>query len=299
MKTIRLGFAGLGLVSVLAIAGLAQPPACGDKDYDCQIRGFQAQLKADPGNIEMYYSLGVAYQNKGDDSQAIAMYDRYLSGGVTNPQYLADAYYERAFLRAKLGDPELAINDYTQAIKHVPTNAQFYIERGDTFAKLKNYDPAIADYTKALTLKPDVSAVYESRGYAYMEKKSYPLAIADFTKAMTLDPERAEAYYNRGTIYYRQKLYAKAIVDMNKYIEMGKAEPEYLADGYLNRGLSQFFLGFTVKAIADFTKAIELAPEKKKVYVARANAYRKLKKLALAIADEKKAATLEDEPEDQ
>jgi Flp pilus assembly protein TadD len=46
------------------------------------------------------------------------------------------------------------------------------------------------------------------------------------------------------------------------------------------------------KAIADFTEVIRLKPDRRKTYELRAIAYRKIGKLDLAKADEKKASEL-------
>lgn len=294
-RIILLSFTLIALIGSLTGNGLSQKPACGEKDYDCQIKDFQAKIKADPRNIELYYELGLAYEYKEDYAQAVVMFDKYLAGGVTDPQYLADAYVERGYSYGKLGKPDRAVSDYTQAIKYVATNPQYYSDRGDAYSDLKNYDSAIADYTKAITMDPESAVSYEGRGYVYMEKTEYPQAIADFTKAIELNPETPEAFYNRGTSYYRLRQYAKAIPDLTRYIELNQSTPQYLADGYINRGLAQLYSGFPSKAVADFTKAIELAPNEKEAYIGRALAYRQLRKNALADADDKKAASLPDD----
>lgn len=266
---------------------------CGETDYDCKIRLYQGLIKADAQNIEAYYNLGTAYQSKGDDVQAVAMYDIYITAGRSKPEYMADAYHNRGISQRRLGKNELAVSDYTKAIGLVPTDATTYQARGNAYSDLKNYDAAIADHTKAISLKPDLSSAYFGRGYAYMEKIDYEMAKADFTKALSINPGYAESYYNRGTIYYRQKDYPRAISDLDKYISLNLSESGLIADGYVNRGLALFYSGNTQKAIDDYTKAIELAPTMSNAYVNRALAYRKLNKIALALADEKKAAALD------
>ena len=61
-----------------------------------------------------------------------------------------------------------------------------------------SYDLAIADYTEAIKLDPNDPDVYNNRGQAYDNKGEFDLAIADYTAAIRLDSEDARAYYNRG-----------------------------------------------------------------------------------------------------
>lgn len=271
----------------------AQTSPCGATDYDCKIKYNQNQIKADPKNTEAYYNLGLAFQNKGEYAQSVAMFDLYLSIGVNNPEYMADGYYNRGFAQRNLGKNDLAIKDFTKAIGLAPTQALFYSDRGKAYNDLKNFALAVADFNKAIGLKSDHSTSYFGRGFAYMEQKDYVRAAADFTKVIALDPASYEAYYNRGTAYYHLKRYAESITDLNKYIALNQADTRFMADGYNSRGLSYLYSGSAVKAVGDFTKAIELAPAVKNGYVNRALAYRKLNKIVLAEADERKAATLQ------
>jgi tetratricopeptide (TPR) repeat protein len=279
------------MILTASVAAIAQQVTCGDTDYDCQIKQYREQIRINPRDIEAYYSLASALQGKGDFASSIGYLDMYIASGVPKAEYMADAYNRRGFAQKKIGHHELAIQDFTKGIELFP-KIYMYNNRGTSYASLKQYDPAIADHTKAIAMDPKFASAYFNRGYAYMGQKNNPPAIADFTKVIELDPAESEAFYNRGTIYYREKKYTLAIADLDQYIKMNTAEPSLMADGYLNRGLAYYYLGNTNKAIEDYTMAIGLAPALKNAYSNRAIAYRKLGKIALAEADEKKAAAL-------
>ena len=61
-----------------------------------------------------------------------------------------------------------------------------------------NLDLAIADYTQAIALKPELARAYHNRGNAYYKKNEVKRAIANYTKALELKSDLTEAYYNRG-----------------------------------------------------------------------------------------------------
>jgi len=278
------GFLFLGNVSILS-------QTCAEKDYDCKITYYQGLIKTNPKEAENYYSLAIAFQNKKDYEHAITALDVYLSSNITNNAYAADGYSGRADAKYFLKQYDGAIADYTEAINRVPSFGRYYF-RGRAYTFSKKFDLAAADFTRAISLKPDYSSAYFERGYAYMELKDYPKSEADFTKVISLDPANVEAYYNRGTLYYRTKEYAKSIADLDKYIALSPADKNLMADGYENRGLAFRFSGNAARSVEDLTKAIELAPTKNR-YLNRAAAYRLLKKVDLADADEKKAATIQ------
>jgi tetratricopeptide (TPR) repeat protein len=265
---------------------------CDKTDYDCQIKKYRSAIGANPKDAESYYNLAYALQGKEQYADSIPLLTTYLASGVTNTTYLADAYSLRGYANRILDHFDLAVSDYTKAIGYVSNKSSYYLNRGTSYSRLKKYDLALVDFTKTIELDSGNASAVFRRGVVYMDLKNNPPAIADFTRVIALDPNESEAYYNRGTIYYRQSKFALAAADLTKYIEMNAANERNMADGYLNRGLANFYLGDSNSAISDYTKAIELNPNMKKAYVYRAEAYRKVGKIALAEVDEKRAATI-------
>ena len=281
------------LTAFLSFNALAQIASeCGREDYKCQIAAYTKQIAADAGNVEAYYNRGRAFQFNGDYDQAITDFTKYIALNTSNKEYLADGYNLRASSYKKKNLLDKAIADYSKAIELVPTSADFWSNRGNAYAAQKSYDAAIPDFTKAIALAPDFAGAYVNRGHAFLNKGDDALALADFTKAMQVDPKEAEAYYNRAVIEGRRGEYSKAIADYDVYISLNTDNIPYLADGYLNRSLAYLNTGNLAQALKDATAAVDLAPKDPKTYGARAAVYRKMGKIALAEADEKKAAAL-------
>lgn len=59
------------------------------------------------------------------------------------------------------------------------------------------YDLAIDDYTEALRLDPGYIDAWNERGVAYHDMGQYYLAISDFDEALRLDPNHQNARNNR------------------------------------------------------------------------------------------------------
>lgn len=65
-----------------------------------------------------------------------------------------------------------------------------YFNRGVAWSGQNKYDLAIADYTAAIKIEPKYREAYNNRGNAYRRKGDHALAIADYTEAIKLNPKR-------------------------------------------------------------------------------------------------------------
>jgi serine/threonine-protein kinase len=68
------------------------------------------------------------------------------------------------------------------------------IERGNAAMDQHDYDMAIAEYSNAIRLDPESDVAYHNRGNAYADKGEYAKAIADFNQAIRLAPDDPDSY---------------------------------------------------------------------------------------------------------
>jgi tetratricopeptide (TPR) repeat protein len=218
-------------------------------------------------------------------------------------------FLDRGILFATRGNYELAIMDFSDAIKLEPNLAAAYMLRGralyasvskvykqeENFSgvdvistdgkasadQIRVFDQAIADFTQALRLDPDNANAYNERGSAYAAKGDYDQALADYNQAIRLDPNDTHAYNNRGLAYAKKKDYDRAIADYNQAIRLNSNN----AAAYNNRGSSYFEKKDYDRAIADYNQWIKLDPNNANAYFFRGQAYSSKKDYNRAIAD--------------
>ena len=98
-------------------------------------------------------------------------------------------------------DPDMVIGACTAAMQSgrwSGTNlAWAYNNRGIAYSNKGQYDRAIQDYDQALRLNPSDADAYHNRGNAYANKGQYDRAIQDYDQAIRLNPNDALAYRNR------------------------------------------------------------------------------------------------------
>ena len=77
-----------------------------------------------------------------------------------------------------------------------------YNNRGIAYAKLGQYQMAIEDYNKAIRLRPESFSMPTTTGdYLSLNWASIKWPSRTSTKLSLLKPDNADAYNNRGTIY--------------------------------------------------------------------------------------------------
>lgn len=117
---------------------------------------------------------------------------------------------------AKRGYLDLAIVEYTEAIRLDPKNVLAYSGRGAVYERKDELDvvdqhhrrKAVADYSEAIRLDPKNvvaycrrSILYESHAEAFHDMDELDKAITDCSERIRLDPKDAGAYWLRGEAY--------------------------------------------------------------------------------------------------
>jgi tetratricopeptide (TPR) repeat protein len=111
--------------------------------------------------------------------------------------------------RCQEGGPDLRIGGCTALIqggRETDQNlSKVFNIRGDAYRNKGNYDQAIQDFDQALRLVPNDADSFYNRGSAYLERKDYDRAIQDSDQALRLNPNDTGAFTNRGLAYAAQK----------------------------------------------------------------------------------------------
>jgi tetratricopeptide (TPR) repeat protein len=100
---------------------------------------------------------------------------------------MASAWNNRGVARARLGDLEGAVLDYTEAMRRAPTDAEYVFNRGNAYAAGGNLAQALADYTTAVTLRPDYAQAFYNRGTVRAATRDMRGAAEDWRFAVALE----------------------------------------------------------------------------------------------------------------
>lgn len=207
-----------------------------------------------------YINKADEHLNNGNYDLAISNYSQAIK---LNPGNIVYAYTGRGRAYDGKNQDDLAIQDFTKAISLDPGYTEAYIGRGDIYSKIEKYFQAIKDYSEAIRLDDTNTYLYVSRGIAYYMTGQYDLAIPDYTKAIIADPGNASNYTNRHMAYYNNNQPELAMEDITKAISL---DPDN-AGNYNNRGHCNNELGNFAEAAADFKSCLEKDPGYSLAYI--------------------------------
>ncbi len=123
----------------------------------------------------------------------------YSSNVIPSNPKDARAYQIRGFAYFSLGQNDLALADYSQAVRFAPGFSDHYRDRAGVYWALQNYPLAGADYRKAVALSPNNAAACNSLAwfliYCPEEKlRDEATAVQLAQRACNLTSGRESAY---------------------------------------------------------------------------------------------------------
>lgn len=272
-------------------------------DYRSERSIWQDTVRKRPVNARAHNNLATQLLRDGRPAEALEHLNIALGLDAT----YAKAFANRGSCRKIMGRLDLAIDDYTKAVKYEPTLGAAYASRSACWRLLQNYPEALADAEKAIAVEPDLALAYSSRGSCLMAMGRLAEALADFDKVLASrsnyyeahydkanclvamsrleeavaefdcairgKPDFASAYQNRGVCYKTMGNFKQALEDLNRAIQLQPKYPVALN----SRGVVLAQMGRTSDAFADWDRALALNPEYGEVYLNRAMVYCDLK----------------------
>jgi protein O-mannosyl-transferase len=146
---------------------------------------FGRTLQVTKNNYIAHNHFASALFKKRSLEKAIYHYNEAIR---INPVY-AHAYYNRGIVYYTLGQKQLALEDFKQAIRIIPNNpnyAEAYNNLGVTYTDLGHHQLAIENYAEAIRLRPDYAEAWNNRAFVYLSTKNMESGCRDAQKACAL-----------------------------------------------------------------------------------------------------------------
>ncbi len=177
-----------------------------------------------------------------------------LASGQVAPEFLAAIYNNRGLGYEDQGRTELAIGDYTEAIRLEPKLAVAYSNRGNAYIDIFDFESAIHDHDSAVELNPSSAGAFNNRCWARALLNREPhQALADCEAAIQLanDPNTLPLLFGSfGLAQLRVGIFQPAIESLTTSLTSGENALISTA-----RGIAHYCLGNLAAAQADFDAA--------------------------------------------
>jgi Tfp pilus assembly protein PilF len=165
-------------------------------------------------------------------------------------------YVNRAEAYWSQGDKQHALDDYNEAVKVAPRNAQLYYNRAVFYLAQTDVDAALRDFDTALSLNPKLVPALLQRAKIHKTQDDFSGALADYSEAIRWEPKTAALWSERGYVCFLQHDYQSAIKDEAQAIRL---DPK-LARAYFFRGAAFEGLSDSPDARRDIMTAVQLDP---------------------------------------
>jgi len=200
----------------LAVALTVRAEGLANRDFDKAIATFADAIKADPENYRIVVTRGWAYQQKGQDNNAMADYNLVLS---KRPNF-AMAFNDRGTLYLRKGALQSAYDDFSAAIKNAPNVVVAYTNRARVETATRDYTAALADFAAAEKIDPNAPQIAANRCVTYAAMGKFDEAIADCNRAIEKAPKSSFALDNRADAYLAKGNLDAALKDYNAVLAM-------------------------------------------------------------------------------
>jgi tetratricopeptide (TPR) repeat protein len=168
------------------------------------------------------------------------------------------AAFDRGLAHLRAGRDAQARADFDEALS---ASAAALANRGVARARLGDLDGAIEDYTQALELAPEDADILFNRGNAWLAKGEPQRAMADFVRAIEADPGHAQALFRHAAVEIRREPMAAATPRARADVEgaappAAPAPPPLDAQALGSRALTRELQGDHAGALEDLRAAV-------------------------------------------
>ncbi|NJN90403.1 MAG: tetratricopeptide repeat protein [Leptolyngbyaceae cyanobacterium SL_5_14] len=187
------------------------------------IADFEAALRIDSTDSQMYVLLAAAYTDSGLYDKAITTLQEALLIHNSKP----NLYIMLARAYARNGDYQHAVNCYDTIIALEPENLENRISRADLLIRADHPSRAVEDVEIYLQIDQS-SLAYEIRGRARKALNDLDNAIEDYSESLRLEPKSISARIGRAQLYQRVGQFSKALEDYTYLVNNNPDNTDFL-----------------------------------------------------------------------
>jgi tetratricopeptide (TPR) repeat protein len=184
---------------------------------------------------------------------------KIYTGIMANYPDNREAAQEWIVLNVKMGGTigyEEVIKQLEKLEKSYPNNTGVLFWKSFIQVGYKHYDEALAGYNTLITLFPDTAVYWQGKAEMLSFMNRNEEALKAIEKATSLDPKRDDFWAEQADVLSKLGRYEEAILTYNKAV---KLDPKNAVNIY-NRGCAYCLKGDKANALADLKKAISLNP---------------------------------------
>lgn len=184
----------------------------GQEKYEEAKIQFEKALKINKKEGIVYFHLGNIEMLAGNKVRGIELYNNAIAYGFDDAQ----VYYSLGLMYEEEDNDNLAIRNYSKAIIKDPNRADIRIRKVRLFIKNQHYPEAIQALDEMLLSNPDVFEGYHLKFLVLVEQQKLKEAEEVIDAAMSLFPKDSGFAIDKASLFITKKEYNHAIEYLNK-----------------------------------------------------------------------------------
>lgn len=227
--------------------------------YGKQVYSRESKFPVDWVNKQYQAGKQISSVAYGEGKWVVVMSTYNTSKGE---RYIISSSLPKKFLESNYNSSRKISSILYNYERSLSKSFEEYHQAGLSAAKQKNYDVAIYNYTEALKIKPRDAGAYNNRAWAKYQNGNCLGGVSDATRSIEIMPT-AFNYHTRGVLYNCLGRCHEGAEDLTKSISLARTNK---AAFYASRAESKACLGMSNDAIADYNRAIAANPSNKSYY---------------------------------
>lgn len=181
-------------------------------NYEKATQDCQEALRIYSKNDFAQLIKGIIYRLKlwSDEAETI------LVKAINNNQDNIEAALVLGDIEASRGNINKALQYYQHICRVNPAFSWVYTNLGNLYYNERNYEIAIENFTIAIKTKSDNPLNYFQRAKSLIKSGQSEIAVEDLTKAIELDPQNTKYYNERAKVFFSIGRNKDAIADFNQ-----------------------------------------------------------------------------------
>lgn len=191
-------------------------------------KGYVDILAKDPTDVQALHHVGILNLQLGDPNLAIAFFDQALLCAPESAQILV----HRGVAWNSLGRKDLALENFNAALVAAPNDLDAQFQRADVLFDLGALAEAVEGFSRVLDAAPQHLPARHNRGIAAHHLGRFEEALKDFDEVLALAPGDIEAQVAKGAALRRLGRSEEALIALQSAIKLSDKH----AGAYSNMG---------------------------------------------------------------
>jgi tetratricopeptide (TPR) repeat protein len=196
-------------------------------------------VSLDPEAVEPHAVLALVYSSQDKQDLAVSEYETALKNASRLQPGNIDIYKSLGVIYLQQKKLQEARNTYRLITELAPDDAQAHFYLGNVYNELKQIDLADKEIRRALELKPDYHEALNFLGYTYVERnRNLDEAGIMIRKALEYEPDNGAYIDSLGWLYFKKGKVSEALEHLEKASRLLE-DPviyDHLGDAYLKTG---------------------------------------------------------------